>query len=1217
MTPVLGLRVHGWVPVRVVKHDRVGSRQVDPQPTRPGGEDKGKDPLVLVELVHQPLPLLDPGRPVQAGVRVLVVVQKLFQRVQHLGHLRENQHPVPSLLQLVQEPGQRLQLSAVVLDQPPVRKVQRLPDPDDVAWVGDLGRRRQRTRQDPLPLPDVAHRNRRVVKVRVPRDRRHRARNHKHKLLQHRPQPLRPLDHRGHGTPRERRVVQRRLAKRAGHVQRLQVPRPRERHGSPRPPVHQGNKEGRAEPRVPLVQQLGPRQRVLVRPHGVRVQRPRHGRLAPRPAARTPAGRRRALYQAGKRRELGRQGSQGSHGHPVQWAPRETHQVQTNHGQVDVGPRDSGGGNEVAHVWRHNGGGHAGDREDVGVQPRENDGRENGALLMEVRVVAHLPELHEDVHHRHVVARGERLARLGARHKLLVEEPLALGERAHDDVLVLGRELRRHVLLQPPEEERAEHRVEPPDNPGVDRRRPLDHGAQRSREPVLKLRVRLEHVRHEKVHQRPQLHHRVLQRRPRQEQAPPRLERQQRLPPQRLEVLDVVRLVQNQVLPLLPPERLGVLQHNVVRRDANVERVVLGPPAPLCLPLLDRPVVRQDLEPGDKLFRLLLPVENDRRRDHNQVRAPHPAVRQDRKERQRLDRLSQPHLVRQNPVQLFLVQRRHPLHTNLLVPAERPAEERGGLPPRRQRHGRLARRRKLGRSLRDKRHPVLVRQLGNPRVVQVGHRRLGKERRKRVLCVLRLVLRADLGQRRREPVGVVLLVQVAPGPRTVGLNQLFQRDGRVCRQLGHNVGLLCQRLLLVLRQVLLVVIGGALLELDVHVFAGWNLRPGSRARTSRQVFRQGRRKRFRLPHNGFQVLRLGLLLPDLLDLVCLELGQLGDRAPKLGHLARDPRGQSLGSHLFRLFRLDGSHLLALPVRVHAARHLLGQVDLPLALLTKVLVEPGRLPEHEVPRRLVPRRLGELGELARLPQAGCLQLAHPVEHCSPLVRLGQRLWVQRLGRSRKLGQRRVDRRKRAWALQLDLQPSHHNLGVHPRDLCHRPWRSLHPFPCSLSFLLPSPSIGAALLLSPPRLFRVLAVFAGRAPRRPAPCPALCSRALPLPLARARLSSSSLGCCLGCCQLCQVCLVQLDGQRVLSAVLGHVSPRLQIQQLLHLGLPCVLHKLQQLFRHLDRTPSHLFLRRRRTLTLPLPTSLSRSRRRRCCRRTGKGPIILFYFVVGGRN
>ncbi len=56
-------------------------------------------------------------------------------------------------------------------------------------------------------------------------------------------------------------------------------------------------------------------------------------------------------------------------------------------------------------------------------------------------------------------------------------------------------------------------------------------------------------VRHEEVHQGPQLHQRVLQRGAREQQPAPRRKRKQRLPTLRFEVLDVVGLVQDEVVP--------------------------------------------------------------------------------------------------------------------------------------------------------------------------------------------------------------------------------------------------------------------------------------------------------------------------------------------------------------------------------------------------------------------------------------------------------------------------------------------------------------------------------------------------------------------------------------------------------------------------------------------------------------------------------------------
>lgn len=67
---------------------------------------------------------------------------------------------------------------------------------------------------------------------------------------------------------------------------------------------------------------------------------------------------------------------------------------------------------------------------------------------------------------------------------------------------------------------------------------------------MLKLAMRGEHVRHEEVHERPELHEVVLERRAGEEEAPLRLKVEQRLPPLRLEVFDVLRLVENEVFPL-------------------------------------------------------------------------------------------------------------------------------------------------------------------------------------------------------------------------------------------------------------------------------------------------------------------------------------------------------------------------------------------------------------------------------------------------------------------------------------------------------------------------------------------------------------------------------------------------------------------------------------------------------------------------------------------
>lgn len=72
--------------------------------------------------------------------------------------------------------------------------------------------------------------------------------------------------------------------------------------------------------------------------------------------------------------------------------------------------------------------------------------------------------------------------------------------------------------------------------------RALDHSRERIGKPLLEVLVRGEDVRHKEMHQRPQLHEGVLKRRSRQQQSVVTGQPQQCLPPLRLEVLDVLRL---------------------------------------------------------------------------------------------------------------------------------------------------------------------------------------------------------------------------------------------------------------------------------------------------------------------------------------------------------------------------------------------------------------------------------------------------------------------------------------------------------------------------------------------------------------------------------------------------------------------------------------------------------------------------------------------------
>ena len=175
---------------------------------------------------------------------------------------------------------------------------------------------------------------------------------------------------------------------------------------------------------------------------------------------------------------------------------------------------------------------------------------------------------------------------------------------------------------------------------------PLHDACEGVVEPLLELVVAFEYSRHEEMHQAPQLHQIVLQRGASQQDPPAGVKPQKRLPPLGLPVLDHVRFVQNQVVPLLPPEHILVLKDEGVSGNAHVEAVKLGPTLPLLVALLGRAVVREDFECRAPLLEFHLPIQHHGRGNDDEVRAPVPVrARQMREKRNRLDRLPQPHLV--------------------------------------------------------------------------------------------------------------------------------------------------------------------------------------------------------------------------------------------------------------------------------------------------------------------------------------------------------------------------------------------------------------------------------------------------------------------------------------------------------------------------------------------------------------------------------------------
>jgi hypothetical protein len=63
-------------------------------------EDEDEELGVGVEPIHELLPLVHLGRAVQSQVRVAADVDPALEHIEHLGHLREDEHAVPAALPL-------------------------------------------------------------------------------------------------------------------------------------------------------------------------------------------------------------------------------------------------------------------------------------------------------------------------------------------------------------------------------------------------------------------------------------------------------------------------------------------------------------------------------------------------------------------------------------------------------------------------------------------------------------------------------------------------------------------------------------------------------------------------------------------------------------------------------------------------------------------------------------------------------------------------------------------------------------------------------------------------------------------------------------------------------------------------------------------------------------------------------------------------------------
>lgn len=126
-------------------------------------------------------------------------------------------------------------------------------------------------------------------------------------------------------------------------------------------------------------------------------------------------------------------------------------------------------------------------------------------------------------------------------------------------MLNLFRQLLFDILLHTSQNEWPKNGLQLLDDSQVQRLILVNRLTERVLEPVFEVTLVAKYVRHQEMHKRPELHDVILQWSSRQQQPPVRVESEQGLPSLRLEVLNVLGLVQNHVIPFLAPERKMIL----------------------------------------------------------------------------------------------------------------------------------------------------------------------------------------------------------------------------------------------------------------------------------------------------------------------------------------------------------------------------------------------------------------------------------------------------------------------------------------------------------------------------------------------------------------------------------------------------------------------------------------------------------------------------------
>lgn len=89
MTPILGLFVHGRIPIGIIENDAVSTCQINTNASASGRRYETEYLAIEVKSVDKLLPVLGLDRSIKSHINVAVEIQELFKYVQHFGHLGE------------------------------------------------------------------------------------------------------------------------------------------------------------------------------------------------------------------------------------------------------------------------------------------------------------------------------------------------------------------------------------------------------------------------------------------------------------------------------------------------------------------------------------------------------------------------------------------------------------------------------------------------------------------------------------------------------------------------------------------------------------------------------------------------------------------------------------------------------------------------------------------------------------------------------------------------------------------------------------------------------------------------------------------------------------------------------------------------------------------------------------------------------------------------